>query len=224
MPQHTQNVRYQSPYLRQQFHSANDPPNKYEEVEHIRQKENQEMMEMQNQITIRLNHIAKMLQKSTSQPIQHQPQAPIPNPLPPQPLPNPKGFLNAIHDEVRSDDESKDTDNEETEQHLYELLLEMVESKDGRGANNEELMGFCEEYGSAHEDGETDQERETEDEWKKEMKSDKEKFCINTIFDMRKDEDPGACLVTCKIRGVDIHAYVTLEPVGTSCLMNYMTP
>ncbi|MED6157165.1 hypothetical protein PIB30_020832 [Stylosanthes scabra] len=98
MPQHTQNVRYQSPYLRQQFPPANDPPNKYEEIEHIRQKENQEIMEMQNQIAIRLNQIAEMLQKSTSQQIQPQPQAPIPNPLPPQTLPNPKGFLNAIHD------------------------------------------------------------------------------------------------------------------------------
>ncbi|MED6132779.1 hypothetical protein PIB30_021906 [Stylosanthes scabra] len=130
-----------------------------------------------------------MLQKSTSQPIQHQPPAPIPNPLPPQSLPNPKGFLNAILDEVRSEDESKDTDNEETEQHLYELLLKTTESKDGRGAGNEELMGFCEEYGSAHEDDETDQEREAEDEWKNEMQSDKEKFYINTISDMRKDEE-----------------------------------
>ncbi|MED6149291.1 hypothetical protein PIB30_061014 [Stylosanthes scabra] len=180
MPQHTQNVRYQSPYLRQQFPSGNDPPNKYEEVERIRQKESQEMMEMQNQITSRLNQIAEMLQKSTSQPIQHQPPTPIPNPLPSQPLPDPKGFLNPIHDEVTSEDESEDTDNEETKQHLYELLLEMVESKDERGADNEELMGFCEEYGSAHEDSETDQEKGTEDEWKKEMQTGKttERFQI----------------------------------------------
>ncbi|MED6159170.1 hypothetical protein PIB30_039848 [Stylosanthes scabra] len=40
-----------------------------------------------------------MLQKSTSQQIQLQLQSPITNPLPPQPLPNPKGFLNAIRDE-----------------------------------------------------------------------------------------------------------------------------
>ncbi|MED6181725.1 hypothetical protein PIB30_021995 [Stylosanthes scabra] len=157
MPQHTQNVRYQSPYLCQQFPSTNDPPNKYEE-----------------------------------------------------------GFLNAIHDGIRSEDKSEDTDNEEAEQHLYELLLKMAESKDERGADNVELMDFCEEYGSDHEDDETDQERETEDEWKKETQSNKEKFCINTISDMRKDEeelpakceDPSACLVTCKIRGVDIHEYL----------------
>ncbi|MED6185839.1 hypothetical protein PIB30_060855 [Stylosanthes scabra] len=183
IPQHTQNVRYQSPYLCQQSPPTNDPPNKYGEIERIRQKENQEMMEMQNQIPIRLNQIAEMLQKSTSQQIQPQPQAPVPDPLPPQPLQTTKGFLNAIHDEVRSEDESENTDNEEAEQHFD------------------------------YEDDEIDQERETEDEWKKETQSDEEKFCINTISDMRKDkeelpakcEDPGACLVTCKIRGVDIH-------------------
>ncbi|MED6211211.1 hypothetical protein PIB30_071520 [Stylosanthes scabra] len=164
MPQHTQNVRYQSPYLRQQFPPANDPPNKYDEIEHIRQKENQEMMEMQNQIAIRLNQIAKMLQKSTSQQIQPQPQAPIPNPPPPQIT---KGFLNAIHDKVRSEDEFEDTDNEEAEQHLYEQFLKMAKSKGGRDADSEELMDFCEEYGSDYEEDETDQERETEDEWKK---------------------------------------------------------
>ncbi|MED6132347.1 hypothetical protein PIB30_018185 [Stylosanthes scabra] len=213
MPQHTQNVRYQSPYLCQQFPPANDPPNKYDEIERIRQKENQEMMEMQNRIAIRLNQIAEMLQKSTSQQIQPQPQAPIPDPLPPQSLQITKGFLNAIHDEVRSEDESEDTDNEEAEQHLYELLLKMAESKGGRDVDSEELMDFCEEYGSDYKEDETDQERETEDEWKKETQSDEEKICINIISDMRKDkeelpakhEDPGACLVTCKIRGVDIH-------------------
>ncbi|MED6113879.1 hypothetical protein PIB30_074954 [Stylosanthes scabra] len=73
IPQQTQNVRYQFPYLCQQFPPTNDTPNKYEEIERIRQKENQEMMEMQNQIAIRLNQIAEMLQKSTSQQIQHQP-------------------------------------------------------------------------------------------------------------------------------------------------------
>ncbi|MED6121610.1 hypothetical protein PIB30_031827 [Stylosanthes scabra] len=128
-------------------------------------------MEMQNQIAIRLNQIAEMLQKSTSQQIQLQPQAPIPNPLPPQPLSNPKGFLNAIHDDVGSEDESEDTDNEEAEQHLYELLLKMAESKGGMDANNEELMDFCEEYDSDYEEDESDQERETEDKWKKETQN-----------------------------------------------------
>ncbi|MED6155744.1 hypothetical protein PIB30_007609 [Stylosanthes scabra] len=104
MPQNTQHVRYQSPYFRQQIPPANDPSNKYEEIERVRQKENQEMMEMQNQVAIRLNQIAEILQKSTSQQIQPQPQTPISNPLPPQPLPNPKGFLNAIRDEVGSED------------------------------------------------------------------------------------------------------------------------
>ncbi|MED6159171.1 hypothetical protein PIB30_039849 [Stylosanthes scabra] len=46
MPQNTQHVRYQSPYFRQQFSPANDPLNKYEEIECVRQKENQEMVEM----------------------------------------------------------------------------------------------------------------------------------------------------------------------------------
>ncbi|MED6204184.1 hypothetical protein PIB30_006940 [Stylosanthes scabra] len=128
-------------------------------------------MEMQNQIAIRLNQIAEMLQKSTSQQIQPQPQAPIPDPLPPQPLQITKGFLDAIHDEVRSEDESEDTDNEEPEQHLYELLLKMAESKGGRDADSKELMNFCEEYGSDYEEDETDQERETEDKWKKETQN-----------------------------------------------------
>ncbi|MED6198380.1 hypothetical protein PIB30_065820 [Stylosanthes scabra] len=128
-----------------------------------------------------------MLQKSTSQQIQHQPQTPVPNPLPPQPLPNPKGFLNAIHNEVSSEYESEDSDNEEAEQHLYELLLKMAASKGGRDADNTALMDLCEEYGSDYEDDEADQEREAE--WEKKTQSNEEKFCINTISDMRKDEE-----------------------------------
>ncbi|MED6219447.1 hypothetical protein PIB30_035939 [Stylosanthes scabra] len=196
------------------YRNAHDPSNNYEELERIHQKENQEMLEMQKQIAITLNQMAEMLQKSTCQQIQPQPQSPIPNPLPPQPLPNPKGFLNVIHDEVRSEGGFEDTDNEEAEQHLYELLLEMAGSKDRGDADSEGLMDFCEEYDSDYKEDEPDQERETENEWGKETQSNDEKlFFVNTIFDERKDEeemptkceDPGACLVTCKIRGVDIH-------------------
>ncbi|MED6151436.1 hypothetical protein PIB30_082469 [Stylosanthes scabra] len=171
-------------------------------------------MEMQKQIAIRLNQMAEMSQKSTGQQIQPQPQPLIPNPLPPQPLPNSKGFLNAIHDEVRSEDKSKDMDDEKAEQHLYELLLEMAGSKHRGDADSKGLMDFCEEYDNGYKEDEPDQERETEDEWGKETQSNGEKVLfVNTISDGRKDEeemptkceDLGACLVTCKIRGVDIH-------------------
>ncbi|MED6208827.1 hypothetical protein PIB30_048809 [Stylosanthes scabra] len=72
------------------FPPASNPPINYEELERIHQKENQEMMDMQKQIAIRLNQMAEILQKSICQQIQPQPQPPIPNPLSPQPLPNPK--------------------------------------------------------------------------------------------------------------------------------------
>ncbi|MED6207067.1 hypothetical protein PIB30_032415 [Stylosanthes scabra] len=65
----------------------------------------------------------------------------------------------------------------------------MAESKGGRDADKEELMDFCEDYDSDYKEDETDQERETEDEWVKETQSNDEKFCINTISDMRKDEE-----------------------------------
>ncbi|MED6216246.1 hypothetical protein PIB30_005835 [Stylosanthes scabra] len=71
----------------------------------------------------------------------------------------------------------------------------MVESEGGRDADNEGLMDFCEEYDSDCEEDEANQGRENEDKWKKEMQSNEEKFYINTISDIKKDEEelPAKC-------------------------------
>ncbi|MED6205616.1 hypothetical protein PIB30_019366 [Stylosanthes scabra] len=72
-PQNKQNVRHQPLYLRQQFPLTSNPPINYEELELIHQKENQEVMDLQKQIAVRLNQMAEMLQKSICQQIQPQP-------------------------------------------------------------------------------------------------------------------------------------------------------
>ncbi|MED6194312.1 hypothetical protein PIB30_027435 [Stylosanthes scabra] len=174
---------------------------------------------MRRQTAAKLNQLAEMLQKSTYQQVQlqpqHQPQLPIPNLLPSQPLPNPKEGLNAINDKSESEEEAKDTNDEEAEQQLYELLLEMTGSKSEEDEDSGEILDFCEEFDSDYKKGDSDKERRSEGEWRNEVKTQNNKgevFFVNTIFKEKKNEeelptkceDPGPCLVTCKIRRVDV--------------------
>ncbi|MED6147103.1 hypothetical protein PIB30_040813 [Stylosanthes scabra] len=158
------------------------------------QRENQEMKEFNKQAMIQLNQLAEMLQKMMSQQVQPQHQLPpaIPNPLPSQPLPNPKGGLSAISDKPRGEEGAEDTDDEEAKQRLYELLLEMTGAKDGEDTDSGEILDFCEEFDSDYKEEESEKKGELEDEWGNEAEAHNDKgemFFINTVFNEKKDEE-----------------------------------
>ncbi|MED6222671.1 hypothetical protein PIB30_066517 [Stylosanthes scabra] len=187
-----------------------------DEVIRAFQRENQEVKEFNKQAMIQLNQLTEIIQKMICQQVhlQHQPPPAIPSPLPTQPLPNPKGGLNAISDKPESEKEIEDTDNKEAEQQVYELLVEITGSKTEEDEDIGEILDFCEEFDSDYKEKEFGKE-EHEDEWGKEVEAQNDKgeiFFINTVSDKREDEeelpikceDPGPCLVTCKIKGFDI--------------------
>ncbi|MED6211826.1 hypothetical protein PIB30_077315 [Stylosanthes scabra] len=150
------------------------------------------MKENQKRLDSQLSHIPELLHKFTNQPTTNpQPQPSTSSPLPSQPLPNPKGGINMVHNE--NDEEEDEEDDDEW---LYGLLAELADSDD---------------Y-SDDEDVEEEPEREVDDE-EVEEETKGETFFIATIFRGNKVkgtempvkcEDPGPCLVTSKIQGVDI--------------------
>ncbi|MED6152749.1 hypothetical protein PIB30_094993, partial [Stylosanthes scabra] len=138
-----------------------------------------------------------MLDKFTNQPnVNVQSQPSTSSPLPFQPLPNPKGGINMMHNKVTQKEEEEEEENEGDDDWLYELLAELANSDD--------------------EDNDEEAEEESEEEADKddiEGETEGETFFIATIFNKNekakteipvKCEDPGPCLVTCKIRGVDV--------------------
>ncbi|MED6187635.1 hypothetical protein PIB30_078227 [Stylosanthes scabra] len=191
-PQNPQNQRYQPPHTRQTYHPPNVPPPNYEETLRAYQKESREMKENQKRLDSQLSHIIELLHKFTNQPTTNpQPQPSTSSPLPSQPLPNPKGGINMVHNE--NDEEEDEEDDDEW---LYGLLAELEDSDDD----------------SDDEEFEEEPEKEVEDE-EVEEEPKGETFFIATIFRRNevketempvKCEDPGPCLVTSKIRGVDI--------------------
>ncbi|MED6178910.1 hypothetical protein PIB30_112015, partial [Stylosanthes scabra] len=150
------------------------------------------MKENQKRLDSQLSHITELLHKFTNQPTTNpQPQPSTSSPLPSQPLPNPKGGINMVHNE--NDEEEDEEDDDEW---LYGLLAELEDSDDD----------------SDDEEFEEEPEKEVDDE-EVEGEPKGETFFIATIFRgnelketemLVKCEDPGPCLVTSKIQGVDI--------------------
>ncbi|MED6114940.1 hypothetical protein PIB30_085405 [Stylosanthes scabra] len=146
----------------------------------------------QKRLDSQLSHITELLHKFTNQPTTNpQPQPSTSSPIPSQPLPNPKGGINMVHNE--NDEEEDEEDDDEW---LYGLLAELEDSDDD----------------SDDEEFEEEPEKEVNDE-EVEKKPKGETFFIATIFcgnEVKetkmpvKCEDPGPCLVTSKIRGMDI--------------------
>ncbi|MED6127000.1 hypothetical protein PIB30_083893 [Stylosanthes scabra] len=182
------------------------------------QRENQEMREAQKRTESQLNHLTEMLQKFTNQ--QVQPQPPAPSPLPSQPLPNQKGSINVVLDKGINEDEDEDEDVE----WLYELLAKLADSDDEEDEQSEEESDEEDEDKSIEEEGEEESDKEEDESELAEEEDidDRDKgktFFINTLFKEKKSEeeipikceDPGPCLVTCKIRGVSI-PYCLCDP------------
>ncbi|MED6224239.1 hypothetical protein PIB30_082041 [Stylosanthes scabra] len=147
------------------------------------------MKENQKRLDSQLSYITELLHKFTNQQTTNpQPQPSTSSPLPSQPLPNPKGGINMVHNE---NDEEEDDD-----EWLYGLLAELEDSDDD--SDDEEFE---------EEPEKEDDDKEVEEEPKGET------FFIATIFRGNeaketempvKCEDLGPCLVTSKIRGMDI--------------------
>ncbi|MED6210982.1 hypothetical protein PIB30_069286, partial [Stylosanthes scabra] len=160
--------QYQPPHVRQTYPSPNTPPPNYEETLRAYQQDSREMKEKQQRLESQLSHITDMLHKFTNQPnVNVQSQPSTSSPLPSQPLPNPKGGINMVHNEVT---QKQKEEKEEDDDWLYELLAELANSDDED--NNEEA-----EEESEKEADEDDIEGETEG----------KTFFIATIFN--KDEE-----------------------------------
>ncbi|MED6187042.1 hypothetical protein PIB30_072615 [Stylosanthes scabra] len=185
-PQNSQNPRYQPPHARKTYPPPNVPPLNYEETLRAYQQDSREMKNTQKRFE--LSHITELLHKFTNQPtINPQSQPSTSSPLPSQPFLNPKGGINMVHNEVVQEEKEEDEKEEGEDDWLYELLAELASSDES-------------------EDGE-----EVEEEIEEEVveKQDEEKtFFIATVFGGGKKveleipitcEDPGPCLVTCKI-------------------------
>ncbi|MED6184261.1 hypothetical protein PIB30_045782 [Stylosanthes scabra] len=169
------------------------------------------MREAQKRTESQLNHLAELLQKIANQsPVNPQVQAQplVPSPLPSQPLPNPKGGINAVQVEMDNEEEDEAEDEEGENDWLYELLKELENSNEFDDEEEDENI----EEESEEESDEEEEESELAEE---EDINDRDKgkiFFINTLFKEKKNEeeipikceDPGPCLVTCKIRGVSI--------------------
>ncbi|MED6208552.1 hypothetical protein PIB30_046267 [Stylosanthes scabra] len=121
---------------------------------------------------------------------------PNPSPLPSQPLPNPKGGIDMV--QKGEEEESKKARNE--------LLLELM------AEDEEDEEESDEEEEDVEEEGEKEEVTTNHEE---ESKATEEcgKLCITTVFEEGKVdklilavkcEDPGSCLVTCDVRGVNI--------------------
>ncbi|MED6152380.1 hypothetical protein PIB30_091512 [Stylosanthes scabra] len=166
------------------------------------------MREAQKRTESQLNHLAELLQKIANQ-------SPV-NPLAQaQPLPNPKGGINAIQVEMNNEEEDEVEDEEGENDLLYELLKESTDSNNEEDEESEDESEEEDKDESAEEDSEDKfvEEGDQAEEEVREDDRDKGKiFIINTLFKEKRNEeevpikcgDLGPCLVTCRIRGVSI--------------------
>ncbi|MED6135401.1 hypothetical protein PIB30_046063 [Stylosanthes scabra] len=173
----------------------------------IVQRENQEMRDAQKRTESQLNHLAELLQKIANQsPVNPLAQAhpSAPSPLPSQPLPNPKGGINAIQVEMDNEEEDEAEEEEGENDWLYELLKELANSDEEEDEESEDESEEEDEDEFVEEGDQAEEEAREEDRDKGKV------FFINTLFKEKRNEeevpikcgDPSPCLITCKIRGV----------------------
>ncbi|MED6125249.1 hypothetical protein PIB30_066875 [Stylosanthes scabra] len=152
------------------------------------------MREAQKRTEAQVTNLAEMLTKFTNQVITNPSTSsppPNPSPLPSQPLPNPKGGINMV----------QKGEYEESKKARTEWLLELMAEVDKLvGSDDEDWLW-------------DDSDEEDEEGSMKKMRMWKRKLCIATVFEegkvdkpilLVKCEDPGPCLVTCEVRGVNI--------------------
>ncbi|MED6199948.1 hypothetical protein PIB30_080607 [Stylosanthes scabra] len=165
--------------------------------------EKQEIREAQNRMESQQTPLIEMLQRITSQPTQIQSSSPIP--LPPQPLPNPKGGINVFHSKEAKGEKDEDENKEGSVSWWYNLLAQLVDSDDKEDEESEDE--------SKEEDEDEGAEEDTILFNNKEIKEEVSVKC----------EDLGPCLVTCKIKGVEIRECLC-DPGTCSSVMPYEGP
>ncbi|MED6112139.1 hypothetical protein PIB30_058956 [Stylosanthes scabra] len=103
-----------------------------------------------------LTTVNNTLQQMLSQQTQPLPKPPtnIPNPLPSQPLLNPKGGLNALNDKLESEEEGATTNDEEAVQQLCEMLIEVTDTGE---KDTGEIFDFYEEFDSDYKEEEVEE-------------------------------------------------------------------
>ncbi|MED6129007.1 hypothetical protein PIB30_103520, partial [Stylosanthes scabra] len=195
------------------------------------QRENQEIREAQKRTESQLTQLTEMLQRITSQPTQIQ--SPSPIPLPSQPLPNPKGGINVFHNKEAEGEKDEDENKEGSVNWWYNLLAQLVDSDDEEDEESEDESEEEDEDESAKEDSE-DESAEEEDQTEEKKSEDEEEGCnkrtsfIATLLNNKeikeevpvKCEDPGPCLVTCKIKGVEVRECLC-DPGACSSVIPY---
>ncbi|MED6161347.1 hypothetical protein PIB30_059875 [Stylosanthes scabra] len=127
-------------------HTANHKTHKTQDINHLMLEKlihhqmplHPTMRETQKRFESQLSHITDLLHKFTNQPtIDPQSQPSTSSPLPSQPLPNPKGGINMVHNEVAQEEEEEDEEEGEDDW-LYELLAELASSDDSDDEEAEE--------------------------------------------------------------------------------------
>ncbi|MED6166130.1 hypothetical protein PIB30_105981 [Stylosanthes scabra] len=182
------------------------------------------------------NSTDRNARKITNQPNQTQPPS-----LSPLPSPNPKGGINVIHSKKAEGEEDEDENEEGNVSWWYDLLAQLVDSDDEEDKESEDESEEEDEDESTEEDSEEefveeeDQTEEEEDsENEKSEKNEEENHnnertsIIATLSNDKeikeevpvKCEDPGPCLVTCKIKGVEVQECLC-DPGACSSVMPY---
>ncbi|MED6197471.1 hypothetical protein PIB30_056778 [Stylosanthes scabra] len=160
------------------------------------------MREAQKRTETQLINLIELLTKFTNQvtinpPTPSQPSSP--NPLPSQPLPNPKGGINMVRKEKGEEDEKETAKLDDSDE-------EKSDEEESDKEEEDEEEGDEEKEGSVKEEV-------MEDKSEKEEEDKGETFFIATVFrgnQVVKNEIPAKCtdprpsLITCKIRGVEV--------------------
>ncbi|MED6113882.1 hypothetical protein PIB30_074957 [Stylosanthes scabra] len=132
-----------------------------------------------------------------------------------------QGGLNALNEKPESEKDTATTDDKEAVQQLCEMLIEVTDTEE---RDTGEIFDFYEEFDSEYKEEEVEEGKPAEG-WGSDTETQnlqREMLSINTVFDNKKNEeelpikceDPGPCLVTCRIKDLRFRAaFVTLEHV-----------
>ncbi|MED6221392.1 hypothetical protein PIB30_054194 [Stylosanthes scabra] len=156
LPRNNQNTKYQPPHNCQQYPPTSNQQMSEDEIFRAIQQGNQETKEFNKQAMIQLNQVTELLHKMLSQKTQPLPKPPtnIPNSLPSQPLPNPKGGLNALNDKLESEEEAATTNDKEAVQQLCKILIEVTDTEE---KNTGEIFDFYKEFDSDYKEEEVEE-------------------------------------------------------------------
>ncbi|MED6209196.1 hypothetical protein PIB30_052448 [Stylosanthes scabra] len=117
----------------------------------------------------------------------------------------------APNHKLESEEEAATTDDKEAAQQLCEMLIEVTDTEE---KDTREIFDFYEEFDSDYKEEEVEEGKLAEG-WGSDTEAQNlqgEMLSINTVSDNKKNEeelpikceDPGLCLVTCRIKGFEI--------------------